>query len=56
MTGKELIEKLQSLTDEEKELRVKFYNPKYEIYEEVSEIHIIEDCKTGRKFTLLNEG
>lgn len=55
MTGEELLKKLQAMTEEERKLRVKFYNPKYEFYEEVDRICIIEDCRTNIEFILLNE-
>lgn len=55
MTGEELLKKLQAMPEEERKFRVKFYNPKYEIYEEVSKISIIEDYRTNIEFILLNE-
>lgn len=64
MTGRRLIEKLLELDDEILDkAQVKFYNPKYEAYEAVDEISVLEEMirkngemvDTGRNFILLNE-
>ena len=64
MTGRRLIEKLLELDDGILDkCQVKFYNSKYEAYEVVDEINVLDEMirkngemvDTGRNFILLNE-
>ena len=64
MTGRKLIEKLLELDDEILDkAQVKFYNPKYEAYEVIDKLSVLEEMirkngemvDTGRNFILLNE-
>ena len=64
MTGRRLIEKLLELDDEILDkAQVKFYSPKYEVYEVIDKLSVLEEMKrkngemvdTGRNFILLNE-
>lgn len=64
MTGRRLIEKLLELDDEILDkAQVKFYSPKYEVYEVIDKLSVLEEMKrkngemvdTGRNFILFNE-
>ena len=64
MTGRRLIEKLLELDDEILDkAQVKFYSPKYEVYEVIDKLSVLEEMirkngemvDTGRNFILFNE-
>ena len=52
MTANEMIKAFNEMTEEERNLQVKFFNPEYEDYEKVTDIRF---SKYNGKFILLNE-